>query len=152
MSGLGDLLGRRLSYEVVALHDTIGRRLGLTAVDHKYLDLIAREGPMSAGEISAKTGLTTGGVTALVDRLADAGFVERIPDKSDRRRVLVSAVGSRLAEIGQLMAPMGQHLAPTLANMSTEDIETVTMFLEGLIGAIASTRRDLVATDEEGWS
>lgn len=50
---------------------------------------------MTAGELAAATGLTTGAVTGLIDRLEKAGFAARAgPD--DRRRVYVSAVPEAL--------------------------------------------------------
>ena len=85
----GELLGRDFITAVVVFHDVVGRLLGVSAVERKCLDLISR-GPVTAGAIAEHTGLTSGSVTNLVDRLEKVGYVERGHDSRDRRRVLIS--------------------------------------------------------------
>jgi DNA-binding MarR family transcriptional regulator len=83
-------LGREMSTLAVLRHARIAERLGLSATDHKALDLAARaEGPLTAGRIAQLTGLSTGAVTGVIDRLERAGFVRRVRDTADRRKVLV---------------------------------------------------------------
>lgn len=142
-SELGNLLGRRLSYEIVMLHATIGQRLGLSITDHKYLDLIDRESPVHPSRIAELTGLTTGAVTAMVDRLERAGFVERRPDPDDRRRLLLTATGPRIHEIGRLMATLARRTAPVVARYSDDDLDVVARFLDELLDATAAARDDL---------
>ena len=60
----GNLLGRDFIAAVVVFHELVGRALGLSATDRKCLDLLSR-GPVTAGEIAAFTGLTTGAVTGI---------------------------------------------------------------------------------------
>lgn len=83
-------------------------RLSLT--DHKYLDLINREGPLTAGRLAELTSLTSGAVMTLVDRLTAAKLTTRTADDTDRRRVLIAARGSRLAEIGTAMGALGERM------------------------------------------
>src|SRR5580704_16132559 len=85
----GKLLGRDFIAAVVVFHDLVGRCLGVSATDRKCLDLLSR-GPVTAGELARFTGLTTGAVTGIIDRLEKAGYAERINDPNDRRRVLVA--------------------------------------------------------------
>lgn len=125
------------------LHAAIGRRLGLSPTDHKHLDLISREGPLSAGRLAQLTGLTTGAVTALVDRLEDAGFVRRRRDPADRRGVLVEADESRLADVGILMAGLGRRIAPTLSGYTAAELAVI----EHLVEAVAQTRTELERRD-----
>src|SRR3989449_4832514 len=54
---------RRQSTATVLFHAAVAERLGLSATDHKYADLIARQGPMTAGELADRAGLTTGAIT-----------------------------------------------------------------------------------------
>jgi DNA-binding MarR family transcriptional regulator len=63
--------------------------LGLNRTDMRCLDLIEREGPLAAGQLAEATGLTTGAITTVLDRLERAGYARRVRDTSDRRRVLV---------------------------------------------------------------
>jgi DNA-binding MarR family transcriptional regulator len=63
--------------------------LGLNRTDMRCLDTIEREGPVSAGRLADATGLTSGAITTVLDRLERAGYARRVHDPSDRRRVLV---------------------------------------------------------------
>src|ERR1017187_9681619 len=84
-------LGRKISTQTVFLHQAIAQGIGLNATDTKCLDLIGSEpdGTVAAGRLSDLTGLTTGAITHILDRLEKRGFVERVRDTGDRRRVFV---------------------------------------------------------------
>ncbi len=81
----------------VSLHLAMAGKLGLTAVDARVYDLLLRRGPLTAGEIAQATGLTSGSVTALIDRLAARGLVQRMREGKDRRRVFVHADTAAMA-------------------------------------------------------
>jgi len=71
----------------------LAERLGLSGTEYRTLELVAQSsGPLTAGRIATLTGLTTGAITGVVDRLERAGFARRVRDTGDRRRVLVEAV------------------------------------------------------------
>lgn len=82
-------LSQQYAYTSLQMHETIGRGLGLSGTDHKYLGFLVQKGPMTAGELSTLTGLTTGAVTGLIDRFEKRKLVKRQPDKTDRRKILV---------------------------------------------------------------
>jgi DNA-binding MarR family transcriptional regulator len=63
--------------------------LGLNRTDMRCLDVLEREGPVTAGRLAEATGLTTGAMTTALDRLERAGYARRTRDLADRRRVLV---------------------------------------------------------------
>lgn len=63
--------------------------VGLNATDLASLCLLLLHGPAPAGRLAELTGLTTGAVTGLVDRLENGGFVHREVDPDDRRKVIV---------------------------------------------------------------
>ncbi len=67
----------------------VAEALGLNRTDMRCLDLIEREGPVAAGRLAEASGLTTGAITTVLDRLERAGYARRVRDTSDRRRVLV---------------------------------------------------------------
>src|SRR2546427_12544520 len=77
---------RRQSTATVLFHTAVAERLGLSATDHKYAVLIARQGPMTAGELADRAGVTTGAITGVPDRLEQAGGVPRDGDPLDQRR------------------------------------------------------------------
>ena len=63
--------------------------IGINRTDLRCLDVIQREWPVAAGRLAEQTGLTTGAITTVLDRLERAGYARRVRDPSDRRRVLV---------------------------------------------------------------
>ena len=109
-------MGRELSTAVVAFHEAVGARLGVTAVDQRALALIAGKGPLSAGELAKEINLTPGAVTGVADRLERAGLVRREPDPGDRRRVVITAIpgafGQVFAGLSAAMAEMGARYSP----------------------------------------
>ncbi len=95
------LLGRELSTRTVLFHDAVATRLGLGATDHKCLDIALRwtDGPLTAGRLAEETGLTTGAITGVLDRLERGGFIRREKDPNDRRQVLVRVVPEALRSV-----------------------------------------------------
>lgn len=82
-------ISRNYSDASILMHTAIARKIGLAGTDHKHLGLIIKEEEMTAGQISEMTGLSTGAVTGLIDRLEKLDLVKRKPDKNDRRKVLI---------------------------------------------------------------
>ena len=80
---------RRSSAAGVLHGQAIAKKVGVNSSDLECLDLILLNGPSTAGEIARRTGLTSGAVTGLIDRLERLGLVERTADANDRRKVLV---------------------------------------------------------------
>jgi DNA-binding MarR family transcriptional regulator len=71
------------------LDQTAAAYLGINRTDSNALDVIDRHGRCTAGDLARELRLTTGAVTAVVDRLERAGFARRVADPDDRRRVLL---------------------------------------------------------------
>jgi DNA-binding MarR family transcriptional regulator len=88
---LSDLLNeiRRMSVETMLLSALVAERIGINPTDLTWLALIEPDQEVTAGELAELSGLTTGAVTGLIDRLEKAGFVERRRDPVDRRKVYV---------------------------------------------------------------
>jgi len=82
-------LSQQYAYTSIQMHESIGRKIGLAGTDHKYLGFLVQKGPLSAGELSLLTGLTTGAVTGLIDRFEKRQLVKREPDGHDRRKIII---------------------------------------------------------------
>lgn len=82
-------LSQHYAYTSLQMHETIGRKAGLSGTDHKYLGFLMEKGQMTAGELSTLTGLTTGAVTGLIDRFEKKKLVKRQFAKDDRRKVII---------------------------------------------------------------
>jgi len=89
---------RQMSTGAIMFHQAIADRLGLHPTDHKCADLIIRNGAMTSGRLAELTGLTTGAITGVVDRLESRGMVRRAADPRDRRRVIVEIVKNDAVE------------------------------------------------------
>src|SRR6516165_3630549 len=98
---------RQLSAATILFHQAIADRLGMNITDHKCADMLARNGAMTAGDLADYAGLTTGAITGVIDRLEKAGFVHRVKDPHDRRRVIVEPLSKRMEkEIAPLFQSM----------------------------------------------
>jgi predicted transcriptional regulator len=126
----GNLLGLDFISAVVVFHELVGRCLGVSATDRKCLDLLSR-GPVTAGELARFTGLTTGAVTGIIDRLVEAGYAERIRDPDDRRRVLVSRKPhSRLDTIlPAIFGPLTDDMVIVTSKYTASELGVIADFL-----------------------
>jgi DNA-binding MarR family transcriptional regulator len=111
----------------------IADRLGMNRTDMRCIDLIEQAGGMTAGELARAAGLTSGAVTAVVDRLERAGMARRVGDPSDRRRVRIEATAKLWELTGPLMGPFLDESSQILDNFSTEELERFAEFLERVI-------------------
>jgi DNA-binding MarR family transcriptional regulator len=128
LAALGDEF-RRLSTATILFHQAIADRLGMHVTDHKCADILLQTGPITAGELARRTGLTTGTMTAVIDRLENAGFVRRAKDPGDRRRVLIEPLRERIEEkIGPLFASMARAMAELCAEYSTQELAIIRDF------------------------
>lgn len=89
---------REMSTETIMFHQAVADVLGLHITDHKSLELIHRFGAMPAGRLGELTGLTTGSVTGMIDRLEKAGYVRRTNDPKDRRRTIIMPTKNKKLE------------------------------------------------------
>lgn len=93
--------------EAAGLYEQVmADRLGLTRTDVGVLGLVGLRGAQTAGQLAEATGLTTGAITGVIDRLERARFARRGPDPSDRRRVMVTLQLEHLEEILRLNTPL----------------------------------------------
>jgi len=129
-------------------------RSGMTVTDLQVIDLLESAGPSTAGQLADLTGLTTGAITGMLNRLEEAGLVHRERDPNDGRRVIVRLARGRddMPEIGTIFASLGtawEELA------SHYDDEQIAVLLEFLKRSSALSRKELARLreapqDEEG--
>jgi DNA-binding MarR family transcriptional regulator len=142
-TGDGGDLGRQLSTAVVLFHEAVGQRLGLRALDHRALGMIEREGPLTAGALAELTGLTPGAVTGLVDRLHRLGYVRRVPDPADRRRVLVSADVEARPEHTDAFAGLSRAMGELMAGYDEAERAVIADYVTKTIDILHSQTRRL---------
>jgi DNA-binding MarR family transcriptional regulator len=131
---LGRLIGREFSTAVVMFHEAVGKRLGISGTERKLLDVLGRLGPATAGDLATHTGLSTGAITGVVDRLVKAGYAQREPNPRDRRSVIVTRLpnpaSDRLA--AEVFGPLGQAIADLSAHYQPAELAAISSYLTGL--------------------
>lgn len=140
--------GRENSTATVLFHSAVSEKTGLGVTDMKTLDYLARLGPLTAGEISEHTGLTTASVTSLIDRLEGKGFVRRVRDTADRRKVIVEPVmDHREGEFAHLFQSFVNALMILLERYSDAQLRTIADFLSRSAAVIRKEAVKLRETD-----
>ncbi|WP_300662950.1 MarR family transcriptional regulator [Fluviicola sp.] len=120
------LSSREYSDASIFMHETIARKAGLTGSDHKYLGLILQHKELTAGDLSKLTGLTTGAVTGLIDRLEKKKLLKRQFTKNDRRKVLiVPNVENSMKLLEPLFSELQQKTLELIASFSITEIQTI---------------------------
>ena len=123
-------LSQQYSYSTIQLHEAVGRKAGLTGTDHKYLGFLIQKGQMTAGELSRMTGLTTGSVTGLIDRLEEKKFVNRRYIQDDRRKVIIEPNTRYIMEIfDPLYKEFRSKTEKLISSFSSREIKIIEMFL-----------------------
>lgn len=126
--------GRNLSGVTVQFHHLVSEKIGLSGGDHKYLDILLQHGPMTAGKMSELSGLTTGAITAVIDRLERQNYIKRERDPDDRRKVIV--VPNRelaMEQLGPIFKTLLEHMAIINSKFSLEELKTINTYLESSI-------------------
>ncbi|MBO9710238.1 MAG: MarR family transcriptional regulator [Caulobacter sp.] len=136
---------REASGQGVLISQAIAGRVGLNPSDLECLDLIQLKGPRTAGELARATGLTSGAITGLVDRLERAGYVAREDDPADRRRVVVRVRPESLAVLNALYAPLQAAAQDLNASYSDADLALIVGFMERNIAMARAFIEDLKA-------
>jgi DNA-binding MarR family transcriptional regulator len=120
---------REFSTVAILFHTAIAERLGLSVTDHKCAGILGQTGPITAGELAERTGLTTGAITGVIDRLETAGFVRRAKDPHDRRRVIIEPIPEEIErQIAPLFVSIAQASAALCESYSTEELAVIRDF------------------------
>lgn len=113
-------ISRAYSDASIFMHEAIARKAGLSGADHKYLGLILQKKELTAGELAKLTGLTTGAVTGLIDRLEEKDLVRRQFTREDRRKVIIVAQEENAMRL----------LEPLFTELQTKTLELLQSFSE----------------------
>jgi len=118
------------STATILFHEAIAGKLGLNSTDHKCLDVILKNQPLTAGQLSALTGLTTGAVTGILNRLEQAGYVSRVQDPQDKRRVVICIDQEKVSkDIVPLFESFRKDLDQLLSRYDDAELENILDFI-----------------------
>jgi len=130
---------RRVNLQGSFFGQTVAIRFGLSESDIETLEALIDMGASTAGRLSELTGLTSGAVTRVIDRLEQAGFVRRVPDPTDRRRVIVEAIPAKVAAVQATLNRVGSASADEIGRYTDAQLALITDFL---------TRMEQITRDE----
>ena len=134
---------RALDGELDLMDQAIADRLGMNRTDAQCMDLISRLGPMTAGELADRVGLTAGAITAVLDRLERGHWIRRVHDTVDRRRVMVSGGQAQHAKMQPIFAELRKATREVLRRYSGEQLELIADFLRRTTAIVAQHRQRL---------
>jgi DNA-binding MarR family transcriptional regulator len=134
---------RNASGQGVLFSQAMADRLGINSTDLECLDYVVLSGPQTAGALAEMTGLSTGAITGVIDRLERAGFVRRESDTMDRRKVLVAALPAVGKRIMPLARPMERATNAALARYSDDELRLILDFMKGSYAAALSAMSEL---------
>ena len=117
--------GRALGQASSALDRAVAAGLGVHPTAWECLTLLFDHGAMPAGRLAELTGLTTGAITGLIDRLESAYLVVRWRDAGDRRRVIVEAAPLAWERANLLVAPMLAEMQSLHDGYSADQLEAI---------------------------
>ena len=145
-----ELLGREFSTAIVMFHEAVGRLMGLSAVERKCIDVLRRLGPVTAGTIAEHTGLTTGAVTGLMDRLEKAGYVRRERDPNDRRKVVVHLLPNEQLDtlLAKAFGPFGEDMAKIAARYTPAEHRAIADWIAATTEALVANTQRVMSLDQ----
>ncbi len=109
--------------------ERLAKKLKLSRTDMRCLDLIGRLGPMTAGRLAEESGLTTGAVTFILDRLEESGMVARRRDTEDRRRIWVEIVPAARQRLEVLQRPVAEEMRQVAQRFKADELTVVRDFM-----------------------
>jgi len=111
--------------------------LGINRTDGRCLDIIDRRGRISAGQLANESGLTTGAVTAVIDRLEAAGYARRIRDQLDRRKIWIEITEETRDINSRIFGIYGRMWPALMRRFSVAEMQAILVFLE--MGTLLNT-------------
>ncbi len=141
---------RRVNLQGSLFGQTVAIRFGLTESDIEALEVLLDTGSATAGRLSELMGLTTGAVTRVIDRLEQAGYVRRVPDPADRRRVIVELVTEQTAAVESTLDRVNIKSAAEIGQYSDAEPHYSAAFTIyfGLVGELDARYKEV----QRDWS
>lgn len=124
---------RRAIAAIVLFNEQVAQRTGLSLTESQFMHLLGLHGAMTPSELGRESGLASGTVTGVLDRLEELGFIQRQRHPSDRRKVVVVLDEARVgAELAPHFAGQGALLADVIARFEPAELEVIADFLDAL--------------------
>ena len=113
----------------ILYNQQIADRVGLRLTDMQCINALDLMGPSTPGELARFTGLTTGGVTVMLDRLEKGGYLKREPNPRDRRSVLVHVNPTKVKKMQTFYGEINHRMAALLDETPERELRSVVNLL-----------------------
>jgi DNA-binding MarR family transcriptional regulator len=140
---------RKSSAIGVIFGQTVANAVGVSGSDLECLDFLNIEGRVTAGRLAELTGLTTGAITGLVDRMEKAGLVRRERDEEDRRKVYIAIVPEAMGKIAQYYVPLQKAVTKDWEGYTDAELKLLVRFLTQCYDTMIGVLDDLKAKQEK---
>jgi DNA-binding MarR family transcriptional regulator len=137
---------RRASGSGAIFSQAVADYAGISSSDLECLDFLILEGRATAGRLAEVTGLTTGAITGVVDRLEKAGFVRRERDEHDRRKVFITLVPQNIARVGVLYEHMQRAMLKNWDSYTDDELRLLLRFASQGYETMLAATEELKAT------
>ena len=113
-----------MSTETILFHQALADLLDFHITDHRCMRFLHSYGAMPAGRLAELTGLTTAAVTAIIDRLEEAGYARRVNDPKDRRRTIVEPIPDKKLEkkLEMIFIPLHEKMYKLFSSYSDSEL------------------------------
>jgi DNA-binding MarR family transcriptional regulator len=144
---------RKSSAQRTIFSQTVADRAGISNSDMECVDFLNVGGRMTAGRLAELTGLTTGAITGVVDRMEKAGLVRRERDVDDRRKVFIVPAADRVMEIGRFYVPLQRAMARLVDQYPDAELNLLLRFAtenyQALLGATGELKAMIEAAPKQ---
>ncbi|MFJ5625000.1 MarR family winged helix-turn-helix transcriptional regulator [Peribacillus loiseleuriae] len=134
----------------VLFQQNMAQKMGVVHTDLKTAEILNETGPITAGELSRITGLSSGSVTALIDRLEKTGYVMREKDEEDRRRVMITPIQKRQKQIKDHFVSLAEATKEACSTYNKEELAVILSFVEKVTKIMDDENEKLMVERDNG--
>ncbi|MDP9743398.1 UNVERIFIED_ORG: DNA-binding MarR family transcriptional regulator [Bacillus sp. B2I3] len=121
---------QRYGMRSVLFQQNMAQKIGVSHTDLKSAEILNETGPITAGELSKITGLSTGSVTALINRLEKSGYVKRERDQLDGRKVMIMPIPERQEQIKSHYQSLSMATKDLCSAYNEQELILINQFVE----------------------
>lgn len=121
---------RKFGVKNILNQQQIANQLNISNYDFITIQILEETGPITAGEIAKRTGISTGSVTALLDRLEKEHYIQRERDPDDRRKVLIVPQYNDKQDVQELYNDLNHSMLGLFQSYDTSEQRAIIDFLE----------------------
>jgi DNA-binding MarR family transcriptional regulator len=147
LEGVALMLGRQFAAYHAACQSALAEKLGIPLADLKALELVMEFDALPTGQLAQLMGISSGGATALINRLEAAGYVQRGRHPLDRRMIVIRPVEDQCQHLLQERQWVAGAVAATARRYDAMELETVHAYLAQCVRAL---RHDTLVWLEAG--